>query len=247
MSKQQAVQKVRVGLVTAALMLLVGCSAGPYEDSFPDEPRPGELSEYQDACEDAASTATRQAQTVWPRALTARVDDAIDYHLTIDARDTPLPPETYVTDGVPGVMGDVRVSCRLYARLTGGDTYADVVPGSTGVDGWIERTVNGAGIYQWSWSVTFRRPGPHHLNAEVKPVVLDVGGSTSRVLELPTSVTVEGSWIQRSAWWIERQTGAAKIIGGAIIALLTWISLAWAKSASFMAGRKKPAGADAET
>lgn len=186
----------------------------------PDTTVTGPLEDYRAACQRAAGRINAKAQISWPRTLSMDVAQTLTYRLTVDVNDTPLPPDQYVPVGEPGSMTDVRVSCRLLAKLVPTDEWLEVPNPNLAADGWVERNVNGAGLFQWSWPVTATRPGPHELTAFIRPVALETSEYSYDTAELATRVDVAGSPIQWTAYWVERNTVAAGVIGVALLGLL---------------------------
>ncbi|OJV59127.1 MAG: hypothetical protein BGO38_17830 [Cellulomonas sp. 73-145] len=211
-----------MALMVGALAALGGC--GPAQRSAeptgPPVAQASQLEAYQTACRDAASAASTRAQVDWPRYMSSKVAVSLDYRLVIDANDNPLPAATHVRTGQAESSSAVLVTCRLMARLNGGDAHVTVSSPSVGEDRWIERSINGAGLYQWSWTVTADSPGRHSLTAEIKPLVVGANYASTNTMELATDLEVGGNWFQRLAWWGQRNWPAALTIGAGILAIV---------------------------
>jgi hypothetical protein len=243
-------------LVVGAITVLAACSAAPDGGWIGDGGN--DINEFQAACRSAVESTRTEAQVDYPRTLSAEVDVPITYELVVDTNEHPLPPDQYVTTDDPTSTGPVWVECRLAARLTADDAArVDIAaPPPVGDGGWVGRSVNGAGLFQWRWSVTAHRPDLVRLGADIRPVSLDASQPTDEVYTVTTPMTVGGTFVQKAAWWVETNKVAAgsiaAVVAASLLALIRWsgqIVEAVKQLAAKIRGAEEPAakGATAKT
>lgn len=213
-------RRARTLLVAGAITVLAACGAAPRESGIGDDAN--DTAEFQAACRSAVESARAEAHVDFPRTLSADVDVPTTYELVVDTNEHPLPPDQYVTSDDPTSTGPVWVECRLAARLTADDAArVDIAaPSSEGDGSWIERSVNGAGLFQWRWSVTAHRPDLVRLSADIRPVSLGAAQPIDEVYTVTASMTVGGTFVQKAAWWVETNKVAAGSMVAAVAAFL---------------------------
>jgi hypothetical protein len=207
-------------------------------------PMQARLDEFVRSCRQSGNY--RAGQVVYPRSIDMRVHGTISYFAAVDTADVPTPPRQVIQSDDPAVEGIV-VECVVGARLVAVGNGIEVSDASSADGGWQYQAFTPSGLLEWSWSVTATEPKDQQLRLELRPAARDL--DSLRLLTAPsaayqTTVRVEGSVLERGAYWLQTEGNALKVILGGIGAALLAVLAFSQKVRDSIKGLRHPAASD---
>jgi hypothetical protein len=188
-----------------------GDGAGPGEDVDGEGSGQDDLSleEIQERCEKLDFELTDATLVFEPEEqMVVEVAAEVEARIVLDEAEF---PETAIEDD-EGTR--IRVSCKVHARLRGGEFSIDD-------EGWREENLLTASSASWSWFVTPERLGEHRITLEVRPVLAiddtESTGTTHR--EGRTVEVVDAGFGARSLRWLRQITEVLRTFEGLLLAL----------------------------